>query len=475
MDDDFLIECIENEIESSNYDFKKDIYDFEIQESKEDFLTDVISFANSHANGSKYIITGVKLYKDKPRDIKGINEQKIKDGADYQSLVNDNIEPNIIIDFKTIDYKGSKFGIFKIDFTNNDQPYLLSKQYGKLPKGYIRIRKGQKNEYISRRDFDIFYKEKDTAKYSNINLKGILNRKISDTFEIKKYENPIDLKKAKETIEKLFNELNSIELIKSSKSTIKMGLEVSIQQQDIDIIQKYAKENHISLQKDFFDIGNLTYFSIPYSATQYYGTETEKKKYKLIDKLSETISIFEGFMDFYGKISKIFYTELAIKNTGKQFDEDIEVTLKIKAKSLYNLDDFPIPSESIIEIINDNDIIKKYLSIDKNYGINDYTSIGFRPIPVMPSGVNIPTIGYSKPSYDSYVEYFKENLKSIVDYEFIIEGEYCFIRYEQKNIKPNEDISLPARILFSNELDEIEYEIRTKFNPNIQKGRILKS
>ena len=115
MDDYFLIECIENEIKSSNYDFKKDIYDFEIQESKEDFLTDVISFANSHVNWSKYIITGVKIYKDKPRNIKGINEQKIKDGADYQSLVNDNIEPNIIIDFKTIDYKGSKFGIFKID------------------------------------------------------------------------------------------------------------------------------------------------------------------------------------------------------------------------------------------------------------------------------------------------------------------------------------------------------------------------
>ncbi len=38
MEDDFLIECIENEIESSNFDFKRDIYDFDIEKSKECLL-----------------------------------------------------------------------------------------------------------------------------------------------------------------------------------------------------------------------------------------------------------------------------------------------------------------------------------------------------------------------------------------------------------------------------------------------------
>jgi len=54
---EYLIDCIENEIESSRFDFKKDIYDFSIIESKQDFLTDIISFANSHIEGDKYIIT----------------------------------------------------------------------------------------------------------------------------------------------------------------------------------------------------------------------------------------------------------------------------------------------------------------------------------------------------------------------------------------------------------------------------------
>ena len=255
MEDDFLIECIENEIESSNFDFKRDIYDFDIEESKEDFLIDVMSFANSHANGSKYIITGVKLNKDNSRKLRGINEQEIKDGADYQSLVNDNIEPNIIIDFKVIDYDGNKFGIFKIGSENNDKPYLLSKQYGKLQKGYTRIRKGQKNEYVSRRDFDIFYKEKNHDEYSSINLKGIINRNISDTFEIKKFENPVDLKKAQTIIENLYKQINDIKVIRSSKSTIKFGNELSIEQENIDTIQQYAKENNIKI--NFIKIDSL--------------------------------------------------------------------------------------------------------------------------------------------------------------------------------------------------------------------------
>ena len=176
MEEDFLIECIENEIENSYYDFKKDIYDFSIQKNKEDFLVDVIAFANNHSKGNKYIITGVKLQEDNSRTFEGITESKIKDGADYQSLVNDNIEPNVIIDFKILDYNGKKFGIFRINDENNDPPYFLSKQYGNLPKGFIKIRKGQKNEFVNRRDFDLFYNEKTNNEISNISLKGIINK-----------------------------------------------------------------------------------------------------------------------------------------------------------------------------------------------------------------------------------------------------------------------------------------------------------
>lgn len=469
MEEDFLIECIENETENSYYDFKKDIYDFSVQKNKEDFLVDVISFANNHSKGNKYIITGVKLHDDNSRTLDGITESKIKDGADYQSLVNDNIEPNIIVDFKIVDYNGKKFGVLRVNDENNDPPYFLSKQYGSLPKGFIKIRKGQKNEFVTRRDFDLFYNEKTNNEMSNICLKGIVNKNISDTFKIERFQNKIDFEKCKNKIYELFTEINEIELERSLKSGLKFGSDLYVEQEDIDIIRKYSQKNNIILKDDFFDIGYITFFSMLNSSTNYYGTESEKKKYKLICDLSEMISIFEGYKKFYDNVDKIFYTELAIQNNGRKFDEDIEVTLKFKKDDLFNYDNFPIPSEDIIDV----EFIEKNLRITKLSRINEYTSKYIRNIPIIPKPIKLPTIGYSSPSYKSYIEYFKEYVKYVADYEIIEEDDYCFFKYEQKNIKPNEVIALPSKILFRKIPDNIEYEIKTKYNPNIQKGKIL--
>ncbi len=473
MEEAFLIECIENETENSYYDFKKDIYDFNIQKSKEDFLVDVISFANNHSKGNKYIITGVKLHEDNSRTLEGITESKIKDGADYQSLVNDNIEPNVIIDFKIVDYIGKKFGILRINEGNNDPPYFLSKQYGNLPKGFIKIRKGQKNEFVTRRDFDLFYNEKTNNEMSNICLRGIINKNISDTFKIEKFQNKIDFEKCKNKIYELFTEISEIKLERSLKSALKFGSELYVDQEDIDIIRKYSQKNNIILKDNFFDIGYITSFSILYSSTNYYGTESEKKKYKLICNLSKMISIFEGYKKFYDNIDKISYTELAIQNKGRKFDEDIEVTLKLKKENLFNYDDFPIPSEDIIEDVIDGEFIGKYLEIEKNSEINEYTGKYIRNIPSIPRSIKLSTFGYSDPSYESYIEYFKEYVKSVADYDIIETENYYFLKYEQKNIKPNEVISLPSKILFRKIPEDIEYEIKTKYNPNIQKGKIL--
>lgn len=86
--------------------------------NKQDFLIDILSFANSHSTGDKHIITGVKLYKDGYRDFVGITESKLQDDADYQGLINDNIESSIVIDFMLLT--------------------IMIKKYGDLEKGSLR-------------------------------------------------------------------------------------------------------------------------------------------------------------------------------------------------------------------------------------------------------------------------------------------------------------------------------------------------
>ena len=155
MDKDYLVECIKEEGESSFFDYKKDIYDFKNSKEKEEFIKDILCFANGYSVGDKYIITGVKLQKDNStRELCGITEDKIQDGAIYQNLIDDNIEPSIIIDFTIIKYDDKKFGIFKIGKENIDKPYMLKKKFENLEVGFMKMRLGQKNVNITRRDLD---------------------------------------------------------------------------------------------------------------------------------------------------------------------------------------------------------------------------------------------------------------------------------------------------------------------------------
>lgn len=471
MDDDFLIECVENETENGYYDFKKDIYDFKEQKCKEDFLTDILSFANSHSKGDKYIITGVKLYEDNTRDIDGITTSKIIDGADYQSLVNDNVEPNIIIDFKVLEHNDNKFGIFRICKKNTDQPYMLSKQYGKLPKGFIKIRKGQKNEFVTRRDFDLFYKEKTSKEVSNIHIKGLIDKKVSNEFKIVNHKAKIDYATIKSKINDMYLHIRKMVIIKSAAG-FSWGNPLYVNEETKKIISDYAEKNSIELRDDFFDIGNITYHTLPYQATRFYGSDTEKKKYNLICELERTIERFDGLNKFYDITDNILCTDLVIENSGKKYDEDIEVILKVKKDKLLKFDDFPIPSRAIFEHIINEKVLNKYLEVERINGINTYNGKYNTSAPMLPPIIESLGMDYSNIDYDTYVDYQKDFINSIADYEIISDDDYYYIKYEQKDIKPNEVISLPSRILFLDEPEFIEYEIKTKHNPNTQYGKI---
>lgn len=472
MNKEYLIECIENEIESSNFDFKKDIYDFTITQNKQDFLKDVLSFANSHSNGDKFIITGVKLYPDGHRDLVGITESKIKDGADYQSLINDNIEPSIIIDFDVIEYQDNKYGIFCIKQENDDRPYLLSKKYEKLEKGFIKIRKGQKNEFVTRRDFDIFYKSKFSNETSDIYLRGIEHKKVLNKYCVQKYDEYIDFESMKNKIYDKFVEIYNFKVIESS-SSFKMGNKVEFRQDEIKSIKEYAINNDMPIDKDFFNLGNLYYMSVVGGSGTLMGSNSEKEKYELIEELEEYTGIYNGLYKFYNELNNYYYLELAIENLGKKFDEDIEINLKIKKEEFIEFKNFPVPSEKIIKRFLDEKIIDKLIKIDSINGISNYTSTNMNVSPLAPKTFKIPgMLSYVEPDYEGYVNYYIEYIQWLTDFEITCDEEYYYVKCEQKHVKPNEKILLPARLIFKEIPKSIKYEIKTKHNSKIMKGQI---
>ena len=477
MDDDFIISLAENEVESGFIDFKEDIYDFSILQKKKDFLVDVLSFANSHLLVDKYIITGVNLLSDGSRDICGVTSALIKDGATYQNLVSDNIEPTIDIDMKIIDYKApdgiKKIVAFKVSSQNSDQPYMLSKDYGDLKKGFIKVRKGQRNDFATRRDFDEYYKFKSDSLLSSLSIKCLSNKKLENYACLRKFINSVNYEQLDDIFTKQINVINEYNLTKSKASELRLGNNVSFEEEEKNIVKNYAKAKKIKLSNQFFDVGNLTYLRlIEFSSGTMNGSESEKEKYKLLSDLIEKLKIYFGFHDFYNTLSNYRYISLVIENSGKKYDEEIEITLKIKKSCFLNYSDFPVPSEPTIKMITDR--IEKIISIENIKGINSFngTKVAIPPIKqnFMPE---LPFISQSKESeYENDIAYYKELISTHACYDYSEDGEYVYLIADLKSIRPNEKIKFPAKIIFKDIPDKIEYEIKSKLNPNIKKGTI---
>jgi len=475
MNDSLIIDIVENEVENGFVDFKKQIYNFNLKKCKEDFLIDVMSFANSHIISNKYIIAGVDLKKNGTRDICGIDMSLVQDGAVYQNLVSDNIEPTINVDFKIIEYKPScNVAIFIIGKDNVDQPYLFSKEYGELKKGFGKIRKGQRNDTITRRDYDSYYNRKEEKELSDICLKTLFNGKIYEEAYYDKFSNPIQHKEVIKKVKEIINAINEIDLIRSLGSSFGTNSRVLIKNDDMEAIKRFAKKNMISLKDDFFDLGNLTQMKIsPVISTPLSGSESEKQKYELLQKLGYMVQLYYGMDDYYNNLFKYYNLSIIIENKGKKYDEEVEIILKIKRNKFLMFEELPIPSRSVIGKINEK--IEKILEIGDMHGVNEYKP---KNISVPPSKINVSSslpLGLSisnKDNYYSDVEYYKDLIVFKTDYDFSCDDEYLYIKTEIKSIKPNEKIKFPTILFFKQKPTFIDYEIKTKYNPYVKNGRL---
>lgn len=140
-----IIECDE---ESPNLDFKKEEY------KKADYtslIKDVLSMANALNTETKRIVIGVKYKPGEEKEIFGL--EKLSDQAIFENIIQENIEPNINFKYYPYSYKNKKLGVIEI-FDTYDKPYMMKKDYGKLRKGDMWIRKGSRQSKVTREDLD---------------------------------------------------------------------------------------------------------------------------------------------------------------------------------------------------------------------------------------------------------------------------------------------------------------------------------
>lgn len=142
--DNALIENLLYGEEGVDLDFKRDQYKFSKASDVEkgELLKDILAFANSWRRSDAFILIGVKEIKGGRSEVVGIKDKL--DDAKIQQFVNSKAQRPITFSYRNLDFEGKCLGIIHIPIQN--RPFYLKKDYGKLKKETVYIKRGSSTD-----------------------------------------------------------------------------------------------------------------------------------------------------------------------------------------------------------------------------------------------------------------------------------------------------------------------------------------
>ena len=128
------------EEESNVLDFKRDQYKFSNSTAfeKSELLKDILSFCNASRRSDAYILIGVEEVKGSGSKVFGVTE--VLDDAQIQQFVNEKTQRPVEFSYKNLSFMNKKIALIHIPI--QERPIYLLKDYGKLKKNIVYIRRG---------------------------------------------------------------------------------------------------------------------------------------------------------------------------------------------------------------------------------------------------------------------------------------------------------------------------------------------
>ena len=142
--DEALFEQLLHEEESPTLDFKRDQYLFAnaSDEEKSEILKDIVGFANAWRRSEAYILIGVE-------DVRGFRATVIGvphhlDDHSLQQFVNNQTNRPVQFHYEAFGIDGKQVGCIRIE--KQERPFYLKKDYGKLRKNEVYVRRGSSTD-----------------------------------------------------------------------------------------------------------------------------------------------------------------------------------------------------------------------------------------------------------------------------------------------------------------------------------------
>lgn len=137
-----LLEELRFKGEGSDLDYKAERYQFANanDDAKSEILKDILAFANAHREGTAYILLGFRENPPHPAEVIGLTSDEAIDDSRLQQFVNSKL--NSILDFRYEEGLYDDRCIAVISIPKQRRPFYLTKNYGKIAKDTVYVRRG---------------------------------------------------------------------------------------------------------------------------------------------------------------------------------------------------------------------------------------------------------------------------------------------------------------------------------------------
>ena len=141
-----LFERLLYEEESPTLDFKKEQYRFvkANEDEKSEILKDILGFANTWRRSRAYILIGVEDIRGGRGKVVGIPTADHQDDHSLQQFVNNLTNQPVRFHYEAFGFEGKQVGIISIE--EQTRPIYLKRDYGKLAKEKVYIRRGSSTD-----------------------------------------------------------------------------------------------------------------------------------------------------------------------------------------------------------------------------------------------------------------------------------------------------------------------------------------
>lgn len=251
-----------------------------------------------------------------------------------------------------------------------------------------------------------------------------------------------------------------------------MNKEAEIKDSTKDLINKCAEGLGFEIADNFYDLGNLrenTSLSI-IGGNSLSGSDSEIEKYNSIIELRDLFYKLSGHLEMEEYYSPLNGVQLVLCNDGTNYDEDIEVTLRLPRYNTVLPFELKVPNhevdgnedwcfEDIFEISSTKDYISHEESKQKKV---------FEPVRSF-----TPMLPYQTVDYE---EGYRETISDIFEYKYFEDGEYQIIKCNFDYIKQHQRVAFPTWLFLKNIDDyeiKITYEITSKHAADVLNGELI--